>query len=79
MKLRTAREILLASCLLTIVAILACSLTKTAWMGYLGIAFAVVGTAVWIIFGRCRNCGYFLGRTGDRYCPHCGTKIDWES
>ena len=79
MRLKVARGILRASCLLTIAAILVCSLTKTAWMGFLGIGFFAVGAAVWIMFGRCRNCGYFLGRTGDKHCPHCGAKIDWES
>lgn len=77
MKLKTAKYVLFAFCALMCVSLILCSAAKEAWLGYLGIGFALVGAAFWIIFGRCPDCGHFLGRTCDAYCPHCGAKIPW--
>ena len=53
------------------------SATKEVWLGYLGIGFAMMGAALWVIFGRCPSCGHFLGRAYVQYCSHCGAKIPW--
>ena len=37
---------------------------------------ALAGAVVWIVFGTCPECGKFIGRTGARFCPHCGEKLE---
>ena len=63
MKLRTAKYLLYVFCLLMVVSLLICFVTKVEWIGYLGIAFAFLGVLFWVIFGRCPHCGAFLGRS----------------
>ena len=38
---------LIVFCLLMVVSLLACSVTKIKWIGYLGIAFALLGVLFW--------------------------------
>lgn len=76
MRLKTAKFLVLAACLLVAAALALCAVTKAAWIGYLGIAFALAGAGVWLAFGRCESCGRFLGRMEGAYCPHCGAKIE---
>ena len=59
MKLKKAKYMLIVFCLLMVVSLLACSVTKIKWIGYLGIAFALLGVLFWVIFGRCPHCGGF--------------------
>lgn len=77
MKLKTAKYMLFVFCLLMVVSLVVCSVTKIKLIGYLGIAFALLGVIFWVIFGRCPRCGGFLGRSSGKYCPHCGEKVDW--
>ena len=41
---------------------------------------AVVSPFVWLIFelifDRCPHCGKFLGRQIQKYCHHCGEKLE---
>lgn len=77
MTLGTARKCLLAACVLMLLSLFLFSLTKVFFFVYLGIALAVVGIAIWFIFGRCRSCGRFLKRAEGEHCPHCGEKLEW--
>ena len=76
MKLKTAKYIFGAACILMVLFIILCSHTKRMVFGYLGIAFAIIGVVFWVIFGRCPNCGRYLGMIRGHYCPRCGEKID---
>jgi hypothetical protein len=77
MKLKTAKYILFSACVLMAILFLIGSAAKIHWFIFLGVALAWVGIAFWIVFGRCPNCGKFLGRTYGKHCPHCGEKIEW--
>ena len=77
MKLKTAKNLLLLSCLIMAILLVICSVTKILWLGYLGIAFVFAGAFIWILFGRCPSCGRFLGKVDNKYCPHCGERIEW--
>lgn len=77
MKLRTARFILLGFCLLMVILIVIGSTAASRVIGGLGIASAFLGALFWIIFGRCPSCGKYLGRANEKYCPHCGDRIEW--
>lgn len=77
MSLKPARALLLAFCGLMCISLLLRSATKEVWLGYLGIGFAMMGAALWVIFGRCPSCRHFLGRAYVQYCSHCGAKIPW--
>ena len=76
MKLKTAKYVLAAICVLAVLLILLCSFTKQALWGYFGIALAFIGVIFWMIFGRCPYCGRYLGRALGHYCPRCGEKLD---
>ena len=45
MNLKKAKYIIFVFCLLMVVSIVVCSITKIKWIGYLGIAFALLGVA----------------------------------
>ena len=77
MKLKTAKNLLLLSCLIMAILMVICSVTKVLWLGYLGIAVVFAGAFIWILFGRCPSCGRFLGKVDNKYCPHCGERIEW--
>ncbi len=79
MKLKAAKHLLLFFAGLTVVFLLLCSQTKNLVFGYLAIACAFTGAAIWLVFGRCPACGGFLGRLYGKYCPHCGEPIDESS
>ena len=78
MKLKTAKNLLLLSRLIMAILLVICSVTKILWLGYLGIAFVFAGAFIWILFGRCPSCGRFLGKVDNKYCPHCGERIEWQ-
>ncbi len=78
MKALTARIIQFASLAITFIL----CLIGIPQLNYvlIGIGFAIgtVGTVIWIIFGRCKNCGGSFGRRLPDFCPHCGEKADKE-
>lgn len=45
------------------------------------LALIVAGLGVQIKFLRCPACGESLYSRGSwiEYCPHCGTKVDWDA
>ena len=77
MSLRIAKRILLGACVVMAAALMLSGVTKALWLLYLGIVSAVIGGIIWAVFGRCPDCGGFLGRADSKYCPHCGAKIQW--
>ena len=77
MKLKTAKYILLSACALMAVLLLAGSAVQSPLLILLGSVIAFAGAVFWIVFGRCPNCGKFLGRTDGKHCPHCGAEIKW--
>ena len=76
MKLKTAKCIMAVFCVLTVLFLILCSITKRMLWGYIGVVFAIIAVIFWLIFGRCPNCGRYLGRIIGRHCPHCGEKLD---
>ena len=77
MNLKTAKYILALSGVLMILLVLVGSSTKNRFILLGGLAVAFLGTIFWAVFGRCPGCGKYLGRANEKYCPHCGEKIEW--
>ena len=69
--------IMMAASVLTILFVFLGTATVNKVFTYLGIATAVIGMAVYLIFGRCPHCGKYLGwNSSSKCCPHCGEKIE---
>ena len=77
MKLKTAKNLLLSACAIMVVLFFIGSATHNSSFIILGAIIAFMGVIFWIAFGRCPNCGKFLGRSCDKHCPHCGAEIEW--
>ena len=69
MKLKTAEHILLSIGVLLMISLFIGSVA-------LCIVFSVGGAIFWFSFGRCPNCGKYLGGAYDKYCPHCGEELE---
>ena len=76
MTYKKARTVLLIGCALMGVLFFVGAALRSGAVILLGGALALAGAVVWILFGTCPECGKFIGRTGARFCPHCGEKLE---
>lgn len=77
MNLKTVKRITVPACVLTILFIALGSFIKSDLLLWLGLIVAVLTLIFCLIFARCPYCGKYLGRGNEKYCTHCGKKIEW--
>jgi len=50
--------------------------TKQVIFCFIALGVCIASAILLTIFNRCPYCGRFL--RGWRYCPHCGSKLEWK-
>ena len=76
MRMLIARCIYYVALALAVILCFAGALEVNYVMIAIGAAVGLFGLIVWIIYGRCPECGEHLGRRLTEHCPHCGEKIE---
>ena len=77
MDLKTVKRITVPACVLTILFIALGSCIKSELLLCLGLIAAILTFVFCLIFARCPYCVKYLGRGNEKYCTHCGEKIEW--
>ena len=76
MKLRTVGRISMICAVIVIAFGFLYFVSKRLVFGYIAISVCTAGFILVKIISRCPYYGRYL--RGSRYCPHCGSKLDWK-